>query len=49
MTAANYLSLFWRGFFQTGDMFFGDDQYVRRTLRIQIFKSKSVVVFIDFL
>src|ERR1700691_103789 len=48
MTAPDELRIFRRGFLQSWNMFFGDDQHVRWPLRIQIFKGKCVLVFIDF-
>jgi len=47
--AAPYqLRVFGRGLFEAGNVSFRDDQHVRRSLRIQIFKSKRVFVFKDF-
>ncbi len=37
------------GFFQSGKMFLGDNQHMRGRLRIDVFKSKYVLVFVHFL
>ena len=37
------------GFFQSREMFFGNDQYVCWRLRIDVFKGENMVVFMDFL
>jgi len=36
------------GFLQSSEMFFGDDEHVRGSLRINVFEGEDVVVFVDF-
>jgi hypothetical protein len=49
MTATDYFGIIGGGFLQSGDMLFRDNKHVRRTLRIQIFESKGVIVFVNLL
>lgn len=48
VATANRFSIFRLRFFQSSEMFLGDDEYVRRGLRVDIFKGKDVIVFVDF-
>jgi hypothetical protein len=36
-------------FFQSGKMFFGNDQNMRGRLRVDVFKGEDMIVFVDFL
>ena len=48
MTTSDQLRIFRRCFLQASNMSFRNDQHVGRPLRVQIFKGKSVLVFVDF-
>src|SRR2546427_11057157 len=49
MASANCVGIFTRGFFQSTNVSFGDDQHMRRRLGIDVLECKRVLVFIDFL
>jgi hypothetical protein len=49
MTPSQQFRVFGSRFFQTRYVFFRDNQNVSRALRIQIFESKGVLVFVHFL
>ena len=49
MTAADQLSILRTGFLETSDVFFGDDQYMRGSLGMDVFEGKRMLVFIHFL
>jgi len=49
MATSDEFGIFGRGFLQSRDVFLGDDQNVRRALRIEVFEGKRVLVFKDFL
>ena len=36
------------GFFQSGEMTLWNDQYMRRSLRTDVFEGQDVVIFVDF-
>jgi hypothetical protein len=48
MTAADDSSFLGGGFFQSANVFFGDDEYVRRGLRIEVFESVGDVILVNF-
>ncbi|OLE90553.1 MAG: hypothetical protein AUF79_10000 [Crenarchaeota archaeon 13_1_20CM_2_51_8] len=48
MASANCIGILARSFFQPANVFFGNDQHMRRRLRIDVLKCKRVLVFIDF-
>ena len=48
MTAAHNSGFFSSGFFQSANMFFRDDEYVRRGLRIEVFESVGEVILVNF-
>ena len=48
VAAAYGFGVFARGFLQTANVFFGNDENVRGGLRINVFECKGVGVFIDF-
>jgi hypothetical protein len=49
VTAANQFRVFGCSFLESVDMFFGNDEHMRRSLWVDIFEGESVFVFIDFL
>ena len=49
VTAANHFGILGLRFFQSSKMLSGDDQHMRRRLRIDVFKGKHVLVLVDFL
>lgn len=49
VTAPDDLGIAFLRFFQPGKMSFGNDQHMRRRLRIDILKRKNVLVFVNFL
>src|SRR5439155_6536990 len=49
VAATHDLSLFQGRFLQTANMFLGNYQHVRRSLGVDVFKGKGVLVFVDFL
>ena len=49
VAASHQFGVFCRGFLQASDVSFGDDQHVGRALGVQIFKSKRVLIFVNFL
>src|SRR4051794_16252817 len=48
MTAAHGLSIFSAGLFQSANVLLGDDQHVRRSLWVDVFEGKGVIVFENF-
>jgi hypothetical protein len=49
MASADHLGVRRFRFFQAGEMFLGNDEYVRGRLRLDIFEGKDVVVFVNLL
>jgi hypothetical protein len=49
MTSAYHFGVVSLRFLQSSDMFLWDDQHVRGSLRVDVFKGKHVLVFVDFL
>ena len=49
VAAADEFSVGGFGFFQTGKMFFGNDQNVRGGLRVDVFEGEDVFVLVNFL
>jgi hypothetical protein len=49
VTAADEFGVGGFGLFQSGKMFFGDDEYVGGGLGIDVFEGEDVVVLVNFL
>ena len=49
LAAADQLGILCHSFLQSADVFFGNDQHMRRGLRINIVEGVGVLVFVDFL
>jgi len=49
MTAANGFRVFGLSFFQSADMLLGNDQHVRRRLRVDVLKRVGVFILVNFL
>jgi hypothetical protein len=49
VTAADDFGVGGLGFFQSGKMFFRNDENVRGGLRVDVFEGKNVVVLVNFL
>ena len=48
MAAADQFRVFGLGLFQSGKMFFGNDENVRGGLRLDVFKGEDVIVLVNF-
>ena len=48
LTAADDFGVFCGRLLQSADMLLGNDQHMRRRLRVDVFKSVDVLIFIDF-
>jgi hypothetical protein len=48
MAAADDFGVFCLGFFESGEMSFGDDEDVRGGLRVDVFEGEDVGVLVDF-
>ena len=48
LAAANDIGILGDSFFQSADMFLGDNEYMSRRLGVNVLKGEGVVVFIDF-
>jgi hypothetical protein len=46
---AYQFGFFGRGFFESGDVFFGDYKNVSWTLRVKILKREDLIIFVNFL
>src|ERR1700683_2709254 len=49
MAAANHVGVFSLGFVQSRKMFLWDDQHMRRSFRLDVFKGEDLSILIDFL
>ncbi len=49
VTASDKFRVFGGCLFEAGDVFFGNYENVGRTLRIQVFESKGVLIFVHLL
>ena len=49
MTASDDFGVVFLGFFQSGKMSLGNDQHMRRCLRIDVFEGEHVLVFMNLL
>ncbi len=49
MAAADQLGFFRGGFFQSANVFLGNHEHMRGPLRIDVLKSKGVIVFVNLL
>ena len=47
VAAAYQFGVFGLGFFESGEVFFGDDQDVGRGLRVDVFEGEDVFVFVN--
>jgi len=48
VTSADNFGVGGLGFFESGEMFFGNDEDVSGSLRVDVFEGEDVVVFVDF-
>jgi hypothetical protein len=49
VTAADHFGILRLRFFQSSKMLSGDDQHMRRRLRIDVLKSKDMLILVNFL
>lgn len=49
VTASDQFSVFFLCLFQSGKVLLGNDEHMRRSLRLDVVKGEDVVVFIHFL